>query len=231
MSELLPAEVLGQLEDLSAQTLYSAEIKRIPIMPRDTQAAYTEAARQGDTEAAHQLLKNCLNWMMTYAARLHRAYAPKHTDIMDLVAEGNVKMLEALPNAIMKRDPTSYLMTIGANEIRRYCTYRDPLVRRSRKVPEWDTHPVTVPLDEAQDVTAPLPPENEQAKQLAAKALGMLTTRQRDTLGRYYGVGEYPLMTQPEIAKELGMSRQGVGNSIDCAREYLSMNLSLDNGV
>jgi hypothetical protein len=64
---------------------------------------------------------------------------------MDLIGEANVKMLEAMPNALQANDPIAYLMGVSAIEIRRYCAYHDPLIKRSKDKPAV-THQ-TVSLD------------------------------------------------------------------------------------
>src|SRR5438067_13593371 len=146
--ETLPTlDELKRMDDLSGSTLLSAEVKRITLLAREEQPAYIEAAQVGDTDATHALILNCLNWTMTKAASIYRDREPAHSDLMDLVGHGHLKMLEALPKALHANDPTRYLMSVSALEMRLYCTYDDPLVRRSRWRPKSDNHPTTVSLE------------------------------------------------------------------------------------
>src|SRR6184192_3965432 len=146
--ETLPTTAeLDRMEDLSGSVLYSAEVKRIPFIPREEQPAYIEAARSGDEAAGQRLVVNCLNWTMTTAASVYRDRGPAHSDLMDLVSHAHLKMLEALPKAVHADDPMRYLMSVSALEMRLYCTYEDPLVKRPRWRLKDDTHPATVSLE------------------------------------------------------------------------------------
>src|SRR5437588_7391968 len=144
---MLIADELDRMDDLSGSVLYSAEVKRIPLLPQEEQTAYIEAARSGDELAQQRLVVNCLNWTMTKAASIYRDREPVHSDLMDLVGHAHLKMLEALPKALHANDPMRYLMSVSALEMRLYCSYDDPMVKRSRWRPKSDNHPVTVSLE------------------------------------------------------------------------------------
>src|SRR5437868_458925 len=128
---MLTADELDQMDDLSGSALLRAEVQRIPFIPRDEQPAYIEAARAGDETAQHDLILNCLNWTMTKAASIYRDRQPPHSDLMDLVGHAHLKLLETLPKALQAVNPTGYLMSVAALEMRLYCTYDDPMIKRS----------------------------------------------------------------------------------------------------
>jgi hypothetical protein len=145
---MLTVDELDQMDDLSGSTLYSAEVKRIPFLTNDEQADYIEAARNGDETARQRLLLNCLNWTMTKAASIFEEREPAHSDLMDLVGHANVKLCEALDNALTSSSPVKYLMSVAALEMKFYCIYHDQLVMRSRNRPVSSSHPVTVSIEQ-----------------------------------------------------------------------------------
>ena len=144
---MLSLDQLERMDDLSAAALYDAEVKRIPLLPREEQPPYIAQAQAGDQVAQHVLLHNCLNWMKRQALATYVDRMPKHSDLMDLIAHANMKMVEAMPAALAANDPISYLMTVGANEMRWYCLYRDPMIMRKRDEPLTYSHPKTVSLE------------------------------------------------------------------------------------
>src|SRR3954452_11776985 len=91
---------------------------------------------------------------MTNAASIYQEREPAHSDLMDLVGHAHLKMLEALPKALRANDPMRYLMSVSALEMRLYCSYDDPLVKRSRWRPKSDNHPITVSIE--QGTTPPI---------------------------------------------------------------------------
>src|SRR5579872_6024835 len=69
---MLTVEELNRMDDISGSTLYSAETRRLPHIPRQEQQPLIAAARQGNTEARDALILTCLNWTMARAARIYR---------------------------------------------------------------------------------------------------------------------------------------------------------------
>ena len=224
---MLTIEDLDQIEDISSAALYSAEVKRIPFLTAEEQAAATDNARSGDEAAAHQLLHNCLNWVMCQAGVTYRDYSPAHTEVMDLVGHANVKMVEALPNALAASNPVAYLMTVGAREMQRYVTYHDPLIERKRYRPGSGLHPATISLDNGdvadyEQSPAPDIPERQEF----AEALSQLSMRHQVVLTAAYGLRGETKRTSEDIALMLNLKKQTVDTYLKRAKRQLAAKLA-----
>jgi len=223
---------LDQMDDLSGSALYSAEVKRIPFIPREEQAVYVEAARMGDETAQQRLLMNCLNWTMTKAASVYRDREPAHSDLIDLVSHAHLKMLEALPKAVHADDPMRYLMSVSALEMRLYCTYEDPLVKRPRWRLKDNNHPTTVSLEAGTNPpveTIAVTDERERIDaleyQLVQDALADLAERRRQVLTAAYGLFDHPAMHIAEIALMLNVPKKVVENDLYRGKRALAAKL------
>ncbi|HVB22291.1 MAG TPA: sigma-70 family RNA polymerase sigma factor [Ktedonobacteraceae bacterium] len=229
---MLTCEVLDQMDDLSSRTLYRAEVQQIPFLSRREQPEVVEAARSGDETASHRLLTNCLNWTMRRAAVTYRTAEPAHLEMMDLVGQANMKMVEAMPNALAAENPVGYLMAVSAREMQRYCTYHDPLITRSKDRPLTDVHPSTVSLDAGEvpllhtlasgEVVTTNTPEYE----IVYAALRQLGSRHRAVLEAAFGLDGQPKRKNQDIADELGLPKETIEKYLWRAKKRLARKLA-----
>ncbi len=223
--ETLPTlDDLNRMDDLSGAALYRTEVQRLPYLTREQQADYVGAAQVGDTDATHALVLNCLNWTMRRARAIHRDREPQHTDVMDLVGTANMRMLEAVPNALSADDPVSYLMTVASNAMRWQVTYRDPLVTRQRDQPLTHAHPTTVSLEDRDMSIAAAPPVTREC-QFVHDALKQLSKRHQIVLAAAYGLNGERGMKNEDIAAMLHVSKGTVEKYLWRAKRRLAAKL------
>ncbi len=223
--ETLPtADELNQMDNLSGAALYRAEVQRIDFIPREEQAGYFDAAREGDKAAQHRLILNCLNWTMRKAAAIHRDREPVHTDVMDLVGQANMRMVEAAPKALEADDPIAYLMSAAANEMRWHVTYHDPLVTRNRHQPLTSAHPSTVSLEDRDAPLHEAPPDTQDFT-IVYKALGTLSKRHQLVLTAAYGLHGETARKNEDIAAMLNVSKATVEKYLWRAKRRLATKL------
>jgi DNA-directed RNA polymerase specialized sigma24 family protein len=224
---MLSLDQLERMDDLSAGALYDAEVKQIPLVPREDQLPYIAQAQAGDQVAQHVLLHNCLNWMKRRAKATYLDRMPQHTDLMDLISHANMKMLEAMPYALAANDPIAYLMTVGANEMRWYCLYCDPLIMRKRDEPLTYSHPATVSLeasngavtDEAACVAA------QPEYKLVYRALAQLSRQHCMVLTYAYGLNGEKKLSNEAIATELHLPKETIEKYLWRAKRRLAAQL------
>jgi hypothetical protein len=199
--EMLTTDELDQLGDLSGAALYRAEVKRIPFLTRAEEAAYIEAARTGSVQARNVLICDCLHYTLYKAGITYKERQPPHSDIMDLISHAHVTLLETFPKALAAEKPVKYLMSVAAIELRLYCTYDDPLIRRPRTQPFSSDHPRTVSLEETQLVAATASEHMAEVEYwLVYDAVHELTEQRRDILIAVYGLFGQPKTSIEDIA-------------------------------
>ena len=90
----LPATASAGLpESLSALNIYLARLKSVEILPIEEQAQLAaEYQRSGDKESAARLVASNLRLVVKIAFQFRRQWA----DVMDLIAEGNLGLAEAI---------------------------------------------------------------------------------------------------------------------------------------
>ena len=198
---------------------------------------YIEAARNGDTEAAHALLINCLPWVSWKAHLTHFEYRPSHSAVEDLAAHANVKMLEYLQRALEARDPVGYLMGVAAREMKRYVFYSDPMIHRSKDFP--DLHSETVSGDEGDwpifdhlaDTGMPLvsaetlEAESRERHAPLYDAIGELPESWQRSLTTFYGLTDSPAGTAEEVGASLGVHEKTVERHVRNAKAELAVKL------
>jgi DNA-directed RNA polymerase specialized sigma subunit len=222
------------LTDVSAHDLYSAEVQHIDRLTPEQQAQAIAEAQSGNVEAQHALVAHCLNWTRMKAEAIHQEYQPRHTDVMDLIGHGNLKMLEGLPHALQAKDPVRYLMSTAANEMQRYVYYHDPMIQRSRKTP--DALPDTVRLDAGQwphvqrlagpDIHLVAETTAMATHQFVYEALARISEHRRKLLASYFGLDGQPAQRQQDIADELGVPKRRVAKGIESAKAMLARRLA-----
>ncbi len=89
----LPVAAAGLPESLSALNIYLARLKSVEILPIEEQAELAaEYQRSGDKESAARLVASNLRLVVKIAFQFRRQWA----DVMDLIAEGNLGLAEAI---------------------------------------------------------------------------------------------------------------------------------------
>lgn len=242
---MLDSTLLNDLDDLSADTLYELEVKSLKKarLSREEQAIYIERARGGDTKACEVLILNCLHYAITKAYAVYFRRNPRHVDPLDLVQQANLEMVEKIDYALKSGDPVTYLVTLAANAIQRYCTYNAPMIQRPHytrvDLIKSDPYPVTVEsLDEliaggnrglTMDIikapTLRLESDNEQRQQYRYRplleAVKRLTPVQRAMIIRHYGLFGQPAETYSEIAESRHLKLKSVRGRCSEARRNL----------
>lgn len=234
----LTIEELDLMGDLSGPALYSAEVRRIPHLTREEQDRHTIAARAGDRDARNDLVTNCLNWVMNKAYSIYEQHAPSHSDLMDLIGHANLKMVEAVPQALSSRNPIAYLMSVGIREMRWYCTYNDPMIYRPRCAQDGTPHVSSLEKNvsgralKADDM---LLVSDEERERLGKEAFGIvynaicqLSEQRQNIVMAYYGLSGQPIKERHEIAKELGISTSTVDRHLVQLKRQLACFLAAD---
>lgn len=234
----------GAGDDLSALSQYCAEVARLPFLSRQEQPLWVQRARQGDQDACHRLVLNCLHWGMMKAFGIYQERRPRHVDILDLIAEANLAMLEQVGKALEARDPVAYLMAIATQAIRVYCTYHAPLIQRPVWYSRTDLHhlnrvlPAPDRLDDrslSQIRAAPaLGLEGEVLQERRHRthfrafyaALFRLPKHHRSLLIRLYGLCGQPAETPYDMAQRLQRAPREVYAAAYRARRRLAKMLA-----
>jgi DNA-directed RNA polymerase specialized sigma24 family protein len=216
---MLDSNTLKQLTDLTANTLYSAEVIRLPKLSRDEEAILIEHAREGDNEAREALIISCLSYAFHKACFVYYARRPQHDDLLDLAQQASVEMVEKLDKALEKSDPAGYLRGIAKNEISQYCTYHSDLIQKpeyaldlvEKRKAYTSVESLDMPLYrngksiQVELIEAPAlqlePDETDPQKHytILYKAFHELSERHQGLLVRLYGLFGHPMETADEI--------------------------------
>lgn len=236
--EPLPTiEELDRMDDLSGPVLYSAEVRRLPHYTPEEETQHIEQARAGSEAARTALLKRCLPWLMAKATVIYTTNELRHSDIMDLVGAAHLDMVEAIPLALAADKPLSYLMSVGALAMKRYCYYGNPLVHPPRfregqtpdaittvslEGPGWPVI-ATIAGPDVQLTEAEREEWQMQAEdQCVYDALDQLSPRYRETLTAYYGLYGEPTQRAGDIALAQGTNRSTVEHIIRRAKDKVA---------
>jgi DNA-directed RNA polymerase specialized sigma24 family protein len=216
---MLNIDTLNQLTNLAANTLYRAEVTRLPKLSPEEEAVLIERAREGDSEAREKLIINCLSHAFRKACIVYTARRPQHDDLLDLVQEASVQITENLDKALKKNNPVAYLCAIANYAISQYCTYHSDLIQKpeyplelvekrkayvsieSLDAPLYrDGKRILVEHIEAPDLQ-PEPDETSQQKRhtILYKAFHELSDRHQGLLVRLYGLFGHPMETASDI--------------------------------
>jgi DNA-directed RNA polymerase specialized sigma24 family protein len=145
---MLDIDTIKQLPDLTANTLYHAEVAHLPKRSRAEVEALIERARQGDKEAREAFILSCLSHALGVAYFVYHERCPSHDDMLDLVQVASLRMVEKLDHALATSAPAAYLRGIARRVIMDYCTYHAELIQKpeyARAVLEkMNPHPATV---------------------------------------------------------------------------------------
>jgi DNA-directed RNA polymerase specialized sigma24 family protein len=230
---------LNAIEDITAQVLYSAEVRYLPRFEPGQEEQFIAQAREGDEAARHAILSRCLPWLIAKATSIYVEYEPHHSDFMDLVAQANLEITEALPTALAADKPITYLMSVGALAMKRWCYYGDPLVRPPRYKGQERDVPTTVSLEAydwplLEQLAGPelmlTDTEAEELKmqaqdQIVYDALQQLSPKYRDALVSYYGLYGQPQQRRGDLAEEFGIRKKAMDHVLRRAKRKMAATL------
>jgi len=127
---MLDIDTLNALDDLLANTLYAAEVARLPRLSLADEHELVIRARRGWPKARQTLVVSCLRYSLGKARAIYNLKQLAHDDLLDLVQVASLAMLEDLDRALERENPVSYLRGIARRAIALYCSYRSSLVSR-----------------------------------------------------------------------------------------------------
>ena len=211
-------------ELLTSVQQYRQEVRMLPTLSPEEEAALVKLAREGDAQAKEALLESCVRYVALWARRYADAYGWQSARIEEeeLIGVGNVTLVEVLERALDGDHPIGYLQAAAKREMARCCYYRRSLI----KTPCQGTYadiPVAsldAPLDEdgvtlaemiASSVEDPLPQRSFDA---LYQAMAHLTENQRDVLSRSYGLGESVQESPCEIERRKQVCRRTLNDTI-----------------
>lgn len=202
---MLDIDTLNALHDLMANTLYHAEVARLPKLTRAEEAELVRRARHGDTEARAGLIVSCLAYVLYFAIRLFTTRQPAHDEALDLAQAANLEMVAVLDKALDKANPASYLRAVARKALVIHLIYHTDLIRKP-ELPLAELAAKQIPTVESLDTPAfrssstlkidliemAPPPDEEHEGRFAPlyEALARLTPRQRNSIAKRYGIGE-----------------------------------------
>lgn len=219
---MLDIDILEPLHDLTANTLYAAEVAHVPkLSPSETEALIARA-RQGERKARETLIVSCLSYALGVSRFVYHARRPRHDDLLDLVQVASERMMERLDRALATRSPAAYLRGMARRVILDYCTYHSELIQKPEYslavLEKLNPHPATVesldtPLyHDGKRVRVDLieatamqsePDAEEQRKRYTAlyQAIHTLSKPHQEALVRLYGLFEQPMETASDIGR------------------------------
>ncbi len=244
---MLRLEELNGMHDLSGSNLYSAELKKLPLLSREEQQPLIAKARRGDQTARDTLVIHCLHWTMNRAALLWKERQPKHLGLMDLVGVANVEIMEKFDRALEKDDPVVFLLSSAAYEMQSHVSNRDPLITRPRydreKLKRLDPVPSTTvsldapahegkhPINETLAAVNPQPLDDVERREerkyaILHQAVHQLSPTLRRATVELYGLFGQPAKTKRELAAEAKITPKGIGDANLRARRLLAERLA-----
>lgn len=204
---------------------YFAEIGKEHLLSTEEEARLSQRILQGSQAAANKLVRANLRFVVAVA----KQYKGRGLGLDDLVAEGNVGLVQAAAN-------------FDASRGKRFVTYAAPIVRAAIekalesqngifKVPRKEKTPSSDKRRKALSVDAPVGgsqelsllhvlanPNSPQADERVTReimqgdlqrALDVLPDREREVVECFYGIGRANL-TFAEIAQLMGLKRERV---------------------
>ncbi|MGI6224156.1 MAG: sigma-70 family RNA polymerase sigma factor [Prevotella sp.] len=204
---------------------YFAEIGKEHLLSQEEESRLSRLALQGNQDAANKLVSANLRFVVAIA----KQYKGRGLPLDDLVAEGNVGLVQAVSN-------------FDASRGKRFVTYAAPIIRASIekaldaqngifKVPRKEKTPSSDKRRKALSVDAPVGgspelsllhvlanPNSPQADERVTReimqndlqrALDVLPSREREVVEYFYGIGR-PNLTFAEIGEIMGLKRERV---------------------
>lgn len=210
---MLDIDTLNALHDLMANTLYAAEVARLPTLTRAEEEELATRARRGDEKARAALVASCLRYALGKARFAYNTRRPHHDELLDLVQVASLEMVRRLDLALTKTPSGAYLRGIAVRAISIYLTYFSGLIPLPTHATRETMATFDIPAVERLDVpayrggtrlkvdiieVAPLPDDEEleDAEQREARfaplyeALQQLTPKQRNAVVKRFRLGD-----------------------------------------
>ena len=244
---MLDIDTLNALDDLLANTLYAAEVARLPRLSLAQEQDLVIRARAGSRQARHALVVSCLHYGLGKARVSYNLKQLAHDDLLDLVQVASLAMLEDLSQALKREKPVPYLRGIARRAIALYISYRSSLVSKPtcfsqkmfEKFGEVRVESLDAPLSTTSTmmrlevVQAPeadpatLLEERERLQERYARyaalyeALETLSLRQRQVITLRFGLDGQPGLRCDTISELIGGTYAGINTAERAALKVL----------
>ena len=244
---MLDIDTLNALDDLLANTLYAAEVARLPRLSFAQEQDLLLRARAGEREACQALIVSCLRYSLGKARGVYNLKQLLHDDLLDLVQVASLAMLDDLDQALERENPVSYLRGIARRAIALYCSYRSSLVSKPtcftqkmfEKFGEVTVESLDAPLSSKGTVTrlefvqAPAadpaalleeearPEERRVRYAVLYDALETLSPRQRQVITLRFGLDGEAGMRRDTISELIGGTYAGINAAEEAALKVL----------
>lgn len=220
MIDLVQALNADELPDdmLTSEELYRLELKKYTSCSPSQKDALKLArqAQAGDTHAREELIVNCMRYVAKVGYNIARTF--EVTEYLDVIAEGNLAVVEHVETALSHLHPCAYLMKTALGYMYNYCAENKTMIKTPRsyddKSASVNTPKNFVSLDQ------PLPgrdtktladflPEPElcppSTKDFAPlyQAIEELPSKTREIIVRIYGLYDTAPETKPDISRSL----------------------------
>jgi DNA-directed RNA polymerase sigma subunit (sigma70/sigma32) len=180
---------------LTNEDQYRGITKLLPRLTKQQEMEIVRRARAGDPVAREELIMSCLNYVGSIA-NWYKQFL-YHDEYLDLVGVGNLSVVEAFDQAILKENPCGYLRGVAKYTIIHYCYTRATLIVR----PDHTTEAIYIrSLDEkpyTYDTLVRNPPvavTKHPDYSFLYQALEKLPKAYRDVLKKHFGLYD----SQPE---------------------------------
>lgn len=200
-------------------TPYLASLRRTRLLDPLEERALAAAARAGDPSALERLVRANLPFVLKVA----KQYRGRGVPFEDLVAEGNLGLLEAAPRYDGERGIR--FITYAMWWIRKRILHALETQARTVRVPgqPWEcrrngagekpVRTVEVPLERLPDASVPHAESDlvhREAVRRVRAAVAALSAQQRRVLQHRFGLGEHEPLTLRETGERLRVSRERV---------------------
>ena len=197
---LARADTLTHTVLLTNEQHYHQDLADLPwITDRQVQRAIVEWARAGDSKAREAILGSGLHYVEYFASPYSSTYSwvSARLEYLELVAVGNLALVEKLDRALVAENPFAYLNVVARGAIHNYCRkYRSLIVTPSDRVPPLEVESLDRALADEDDLTlvdlivAPATPleGDEPDYTLLHQAVEALAPGQRLVITRHYGL-------------------------------------------
>jgi RNA polymerase sigma factor (sigma-70 family) len=135
---------------LSSRSLYSYELNFVPFrhLYSNEYDRLVDRARQGDEQAREEMILLCLRHVAKVAHTFYQTLDHGKDDLSDLIALGNLALVERLDYALTKDQPFPVLYGAAESEIRVHCRYHSDLIDLPEHSYIVDRGPTMMSLDE-----------------------------------------------------------------------------------
>ena len=185
-------------------------------------------ARAGDRDARHAISLGLLGYCSFVAGRYARAYDWAHPSIeyQDLAQMGNETVLRLMDRALEMEKPIAYLAACIRHAIHKYCQRHCNAITTPQSEP---SRGIEYPLIPVRSLDKPIRKQDREKLTLADvledgtqtrvreyphlyQAISTLTHKQRETILRYYGLGNHAPEKQEDIAQSEAVCCKAISN-------------------